>query len=197
MRGAITGAYQQSSEYRTECDLSWHPAIRWQPKELQLKTHVPDGFWSEEMNATLAVSNTVKKTSKKGKKSLGKEITMDGKNCDAGKDVKGKQKELATLHQHANISNGAVVKGKDTEADTNALPPTKKFKGPEGCTDQRGPLGLKWNGKNYSCGYDSFFTIIYNIWKDDVNLSGCSNLMDVLCEKFANVAQGTLTFEGA
>lgn len=179
LRNVIIREYQHSSEYRTERDLSWHPAIRWRPDELQLKTEVQDGFWSEEMNATLAVSNIVKKTSKKGKNSLGKDITMDEGNCDASKDVKGKQKEFETSHHQA-----------------------KKFKGPEGSTAGRGPLGLKWDGKNYSCGYDSFFTIIYNIWNDNVahisqNLSKYSNLMEVLCEKFANVVQGTLSFEGA
>ena len=207
LRNVIIREYQQSSEYRTERDLSWHPAIRWRPDELQLKTEIQDGFWSEELNATLAVSNIVKKTSKKGKKSLGKDITTDEGNCDASQIVKGKQKESATPHHQGHMSNGpdnqnsgsAVVKGKDTVGDKIPHPPAKKFKGPEGSTPQRGPLGLKWDGKNYSCGYDSFFTIIYNIWKDNVaqNLSKCSSLMDLLCKKFANVVQGTLTFEGA
>ena len=156
----------------------------------------------------LVVSNIVKKTSKKGKKSLGKDITMDEGNCDVSQVVKGKQKESATLHHQGHCmsnsldnqnSRSTVVKGKDIVGDTIPHPPAKKFKGPEGSTPQRGPLGLKWDGKNYSCGYDSFFTIIYNIWKDNVaqNLLKCSSLMDLLFKKFANVVQGTLTFEGA
>ncbi len=210
LRNVIIKTYQNSSEYKSERDLSWHPAIQWRPDELQLKTEVQDGFWSEEMNATLAVSNTVKKTNKIREKSLGKHITMDEDNCDTSKHVKGKQKEAPTPHPQAYKSKGpenqntasAVVKGKDTKADTSPHPRSKKFKGPEGSTAQREPLGLKWDRNDYSCGYDSFFTIIYNIWNDNValfsqNLSKCSSLMDVLCEKFANVVQGTLTFEEA
>jgi hypothetical protein len=29
------------------------------------------------------------------------------------------------------------------------------------------PLGLKWDGDNYSCAYDAFFSILWNIWIDD------------------------------
>jgi hypothetical protein len=45
-------------------------------------------------------------------------------------------------------------------------------------------------------------SFIICIWNDNVavisqNLSRCSSLMDLLCEKFVIVVQGTLTFEGA
>src|ERR1700691_5872065 len=29
-----------------------------------------------------------------------------------------------------------------------------------------GPLGLLWDSQDYSCSYDSLFTILYNIWQD-------------------------------
>jgi hypothetical protein len=67
-------------------------------------------------------------------------ITTDEGNCDMSKYVKGKQKEAA--------------------------PQAKRFRGPESSTAERGPLGLKWDGNHYSCGYDSFFTIIYNMYME-------------------------------
>ena len=30
-----------------------------------------------------------------------------------------------------------------------------------------GPVGFQWDGENYSCVYDSLFSIFYDIWKDD------------------------------
>ena len=209
LRNVIIKAYQNSVEYKTERDLSWHPAIRWGPNEVQLKTEVQDGFWEEELNAKLALSATEKKT--KGKKPVGKDITVDGVDCGTSNLVKGKKKEAGILPDlQSNICEGPdnynaaskVMKGKQKEVETTANPKAKKFRGPGEFNDASGPLGLKWDGKNYSCGYDSFFTIIYNIWKENVrrnsqNLTNCSGLMDVLCKKFVDVVQGTLTFEGA
>jgi len=176
----IVRAYQKSVEYRNECDRSWHPAIQWRPNEVQLKTNVQDGFWSEQLNARFVVSTMEKMTTKKGKKSVRKDFNVDGDNCNMSKNMKGNEKE----------------------AETTLHPQAKKLKGPVDFNAVRGPLGLKWDGKDYSCGYDSFFTIIYNIWKDNVSgislyFSNCSSLMKVLCEKFVEVIQGTLTFEGA
>ena len=31
------------------------------------------------------------------------------------------------------------------------------------------PLGIRWDADNYSCSYDSFFTILYNIWLNDAD----------------------------
>jgi hypothetical protein len=33
--------------------------------------------------------------------------------------------------------------------------------------EMTGPVGLQWDGENYSCAYDSLFSILYDIWKDD------------------------------
>ncbi|KDR77395.1 hypothetical protein GALMADRAFT_65922 [Galerina marginata CBS 339.88] len=30
-----------------------------------------------------------------------------------------------------------------------------------------GPIGLKWDSKNYSCSYDSLLVILYDIWKEN------------------------------
>jgi Helitron helicase-like domain at N-terminus/PIF1-like helicase len=211
LRNVIIKTYQKSAEYRNERDRSWHPAIQWRPDEVQLKTEVQDGFWSEQLNAKFAVSTTEKMINKKSKNYVGKDFNVDGENCNASKNVKGKQKEativtnLESMEYESPDNHNAVtknVKGKEKEAKTTPHPQGKKLKGPVDFNAVKPPLGLKWDGKHYSCGYDSFFTIIYNIWKDNVSesspcFSNCSNLMDVLCAKFVDVNQGTLTFEGA
>ncbi|KAJ6591433.1 hypothetical protein B0H10DRAFT_1765176, partial [Mycena sp. CBHHK59/15] len=46
--------------------------------------------------------------------------------------------------------------------------PTKKQKGatqPE--NHSTGPRGLIWDDRNYSCGYDTLFTILLNIWTEN------------------------------
>jgi hypothetical protein len=33
--------------------------------------------------------------------------------------------------------------------------------------DSAGPIGLEWDGEDWSCAYDTFFTILYDIWIQD------------------------------
>ena len=33
--------------------------------------------------------------------------------------------------------------------------------------DEDGPIGLEWDGEDYSCAYDTLFTILYDIWVQD------------------------------
>ena len=53
----------------------------------------------------------------------------------------------------------------------NDVSPAKKSKttGPSSgpSSEMHAPLGLQWDGQNYSCSYDSLFTILFNIWQDD------------------------------
>jgi hypothetical protein len=62
------------------------------------------------------------------------------------------------------------------------------------------PQGLIWDGVNYSCAYDAFFSILWNIWLEDptkwTNQFGdISQRMAVLAQGLKNVNQGIMTVE--
>ena len=180
LRNVLIRSYQKCVEYNGEHDLGWHPAIRWGPHETQLQTEDEDGFWSEELNTAMAIYKIEKKNNTKSNKGSIKTHAVHGAepSISASEKVKGKQAEIT--HQ----------------------PKAKKFKSSVDPTTEKGPLGLKWDSENFSCGYDSFFTIIYNIWRDNASrisqdLSGCSELMNILCEQFEKVNRKRITFEEA
>ena len=37
--------------------------------------------------------------------------------------------------------------------------------------DEDGPIGLEWDGEDYSCAYDTLFTILFDIWVQDSKVS--------------------------
>lgn len=210
LRNVIIRMYRGSSEYHSECDCSWHPAIQWKPGEDQMKKGVEDGFWSEKINATLTTSNALKNIDEGKIKSIKQNVTTDENNYTVSDCMKRKWKECTTPHSSSNqyndleneIAMNAFMSGKYTKEESPAEPQSKKFKGPEDSSTDSGPLGLRWDNRDYSCGYDSLFVIIYNVWKSNVaqlshKLPRCSSWMSKLCEEFAKMDEGTQTFEEA
>ena len=180
LRNVLISTYQKCTEYKHERDLGWHPALQWRPHETQVQTENEDGFWSEELNAAMAIYKFEKKNNTNGKK--------------------GSTKMHAVVESEPTVSPSEKVKGK--KAEIVHQPKMKKFKSSSDPITDKEPLGLKWDSENFSCGYDSFFTIIYNIWRDNMtcisqDLSGYSDLMNILCKKFEKVNQKVLTFEDA
>jgi len=63
------------------------------------------------------------------------------------------------------------------------------------------PLGLKWDGDDYSCAYDSFFSILYGIWKENPekwteNFEWINKeYLGLLANHFNQVLQGSLSLE--
>jgi hypothetical protein len=54
------------------------------------------------------------------------------------------------------------------DGDDDGDIPAKKQKNMTNSPDEMaGPVGFQWDGQNYSCAYDSLFSIFYVIWKDD------------------------------
>jgi hypothetical protein len=37
-------------------------------------------------------------------------------------------------------------------------------------SDPSSPVGIKWDGENYSCAYDSLFVVLFDIWSTDSRL---------------------------
>ena len=64
------------------------------------------------------------------------------------------------------------------------------------------PRGLIWDNVNYSCAYDSLFTIFYNIWCDnpelwDGKLGSINDYCKTLVKYFKQVKEDKITFEMA
>ncbi|PPQ87198.1 hypothetical protein CVT25_014753 [Psilocybe cyanescens] len=62
------------------------------------------------------------------------------------------------------------------------------------------PTGILWDHTNYSCGYDSIFTILYNIWETNPQqwqrrFNDISPFMNKLCIGFLSSANGTMSLE--
>ena len=64
------------------------------------------------------------------------------------------------------------------------------------------PLGIIWNSKDYSCAYDSFFTVLYNIWSGNPTkwsrrFQDVSGYMSSLSEQFQLVGLRSTSIEDA
>ena len=64
------------------------------------------------------------------------------------------------------------------------------------------PVGLIWDGQNYSCAYDSMFTILYSIWIQDPEVwtkrfEETSQMLTYLASEFHNVLSGHKLLEAA
>jgi hypothetical protein len=91
-------------------------------------------------------------------------------------------------------------KHKQEHIATDSEPQGKKARISQGSSITPSPLGLSWDGNNYSCGYDSLLVILFDIWKDNpVVWSGVFRDMNrhcaLLSQGFDNILKGTRTFE--
>jgi len=64
------------------------------------------------------------------------------------------------------------------------------------------PIGIIWNGENFSCAYDALFVILYNIWSNDrtqwsIELDNMNNMMDALILNFKRLYENKIPFEKA
>ena len=62
------------------------------------------------------------------------------------------------------------------------------------------PVGLIWDKKNYSCAYDSLFTLFYHVWNEDrlkhkTYFDNGTQLIQILHSKFTSILNKTCTFE--
>ena len=63
-----------------------------------------------------------------------------------------------------------------------------------------GPLGLIWDGQNYSCAYDSIMTILLSVWSQDPTewkrrFKDMNRTMNVLASGFYQANKGQRTLE--
>jgi len=68
--------------------------------------------------------------------------------------------------------------------------------------DADSPLGLVWDGDNYSCAYDALFTILLSIWSQDplklkTQFKDKNRIMNVLATGFYKATQNQGTLESS
>ncbi|KAJ7263011.1 hypothetical protein C8J57DRAFT_1070906 [Mycena rebaudengoi] len=105
-----------------------------------------------------------------------------------------------------NVSKATVATGVKRKISDLAVQPEvtkKRLVDPEVAGPGRSPLhGFRWDSADFSCAYDSLFTIIYNIWAEDTvrrapQLSTLSREMSVLVDGFEEMTSGSATLEEA
>jgi len=99
------------------------------------------------------------------------------------KKKKEVETETAVEVKTTNIQPGFVAakgsvpvksgKKRKFEGAENLSASTKKSKAAQivmASNDSSSPSGLIWDGNNYSCAYDSLFTVLYEIWSNDTKV---------------------------
>ncbi|KAK7026925.1 hypothetical protein R3P38DRAFT_2527174 [Favolaschia claudopus] len=121
----------------------------------------------------------------------------------------GSWKLLGDDARKASKKTTSVKKRKPEESESKPKSKKKRRTGEkeQNCdstevTSRREPRGIRWDAENYSCAYDSIFTVLFGIWNDNGprwsdrfgNIS--SPMKDLACA-FERVATGTESLEGA
>jgi hypothetical protein len=125
-----------------------HPALKWSAKDpLPLLPVVTDASWQI----------IEKKGKQKKENKLKSEI------------------ETPDLQSGFIAAKGSVpVKSSKRKPEDEGLNPSdKKHKTSQimvSSPDPSSPVGLRWDGQNYSCAYDAFFVVLYEIWSSDPRL---------------------------
>ena len=121
----------------------------------------------------------------KAKKKIAQNVTFNQrmKNLDEKKkEKKRKFSDLQNLDNNTNLVNNKKIRLSDQSL--NAL----------------SPLGLVWDSENYSCAYDSFFTVLYHIWvkeqlKHKAYFESGTHWIRILHSNFALLYNKTFKFE--
>jgi len=141
-----------------------HPAIAWSiTRPFPLEPITDTAKWE-------LVTKDYKADSQKISKSIDMSVYVPAKQSKKENSNK-KRKAQDDLFEHTNkkiksdtIKNDKKRKNSDMLSD---LPINKKSK-LSSSGNNTSPVGLIWDGQNYSCAYDSLFTILYNIWNSDI-----------------------------
>ena len=159
-----------------------------------VKWFMPKGF---NKNTTTKYNDSTQYTTAKGSIPLyrtNESLTNMKQKFDFNDVLSNKKQKLH--HGFESMDNKCNI-----EYDESIL--SKKAKLAEDSHDKRytdEPQGLIWDGENYSCSYDSLFSILWNIWNEDPaswtqHFSMMSAKMNALGDGFASVEEKVLTIE--
>jgi hypothetical protein len=90
----------------------------------------------------------------------------------------------ALIPKEVKMSHGNMsVSSKKRKLDIEDVAPFKKVKFAAGAQvdhiHDMSLIGLTWDGTNYSCAYDSLFTILHGIWVSDPERLECKIQFDL------------------
>lgn len=109
------------------------------------------------------------------------------------------RKAVKDTKEKAKFDNYRDRQDKEVEVETKKIKRTKTAIDQQEITDSS-PIGLIWDSQNYSCAYDSLFTVLYNVWSENPvhwssKLALHSSVMKVLSKGFSLVANHKMSFE--
>jgi hypothetical protein len=115
--------------------------------------------------------------------------------------LSSKKQKIHTTSEH--ILSSASMSACKRKAEPELHLPSKKAKiiaTSQSLSSSRSPIGLIWDGINYSCAYDALLTIIHCIWHEDPikwsnRLSVVSPNMKLLSDGFNAMEETHMTFE--
>ena len=196
LRNPLIRAYQKwrGTSYvpeKTDTLLKWSPI-----DPMKLLPVVTDTPWQLVGKSKVKISGTNATTSfipaKGSKPTIVKRHTVDEASSSPSKRHKTQISEgrkpsaVSTKHSLDQASSSAPKRQKTYTSDDAILP---------------SPLGLQWDEDNYSCAYDAFFGILYNIWVlDPEKWTGYFKRIDeqylgLLASGFQEVLHGELSLE--
>jgi DNA-directed RNA polymerase subunit M/transcription elongation factor TFIIS len=135
-------------------------------------------------------------------KSIAKHVISESEEEPESSPARKKQKKsnVAKVPNSSNPSKSSKHSLSDNDKDIS--PAKKKGKTSHTPTgSMASPLGLVWDNLDYSCAYDSFFGILYNIWVlDPVKWSETfnsinENYIGILSDGFQLVLEGHVSLE--
>jgi len=175
-----------------------HPAIKWSksiPFKLQEAEHI---LWHMPRDSKNGVVNSSKKDSSKYVAAKGsvpiyqihddihqnKKHKLDEQHMDSNK----KQKTKHTVEETSNYLSSIGYEFDKVHKHS----PTEN--------DNFSPVGLIWDGSNYSCAYDAFFTVLRQLWLEDPiqwtqHFSNASPILHNLANGFQLISSHNITFE--
>ena len=118
--------------------------------------------------------------------------------CDATWDM-----DMFSALRHINRKDGKQLKRGAADFDGVERPTAgAKVARMENLSTPSDPLGIIWDCRNYSCVYDSLFTVLYDIWTDAPNLwsdrfANVSGYLSMLSEGFLLVKDKSVSIEVA
>ena len=153
-----------------------HPAIAWSiTQPFPLDPVIKNAEWKlvdKSANATSKKDKSVDLSvyvpainSNKIEKNSGKKHKADNDISEQhlSKKIKFNKETNINKDKQNEITNNK--KRKFSEMDSKLS--NKKTKVESSDIDSSSPVGLMWDSQNFSCAYDSLFTILYHIWSSD------------------------------
>src|ERR1700759_2183801 len=171
LRNPLIRSYQKwkGTSYvpeNTDTLLSWS---RTDP--MQLLPVVTDTSWQlvgkSKMKAPEKNTTTSYVPAKGSKPIIGRKCTLDDATSPASKKQKTSHSSEVPVPAKGIKSNAMVRKHTLDQASTSATKRQKKTHDSSDETILSSPLGLQWDENNYSCAYDAFFGILYQVWVSD------------------------------